>query len=116
MAEFLSDLQKPVLETRGFRIEQLTPVDILFDDSQDMAFVALGSANHVVFIDAESREILKYILVGRRPWGLALGPDGDRLYVLNGLSDDMTVIDVSRMRPIRASRTGLVPHSVEIVE
>jgi len=42
--------------------------------------------------DANTREIIKYILVGRRPWGLALTPDNKQLYVLNGLSDDMTVM------------------------
>ena len=104
-----------VFAPRGFRSEQLTPVDILFDHSESIAFVALGSANHVVFVDANSRKILKYILVGRRPWGLAATPDGKHLFVLNGLSDDVTIIDIDRKKPVRTSRTGLVPHSVEIV-
>ena len=101
---------------RGFRSEQLTPVDILFDHAQATAFVALGSANHVVIVDAEEREILKYILVGRRPWGLGLTPDGQHLFVLNGLSDDVTIIDIQAQRPIRTRRTGLVPHAVEILK
>ena len=100
---------------RGFRSEQLTPVDILFDQSQTTAFVALGSANHVVIVDAVKREIIKYILVGRRPWGLGLTPDGERLFVLDGLSDDVTIIDVDSKRPVRTSPIGLVPHSVEIL-
>ncbi len=111
----LDKLDEIIFAPRGFRSEQLTPVDILFDESQETAFVALGSANHVVFIDAVTRKIDKYILVGRRPWGLGLTPDGDRLFVLNGLSDDVTIIDVEKKRPVRTSRTGLVPHSVEIV-
>ena len=104
-----------IFAPRGFRSEQLTPVDILFDEPGNTAFVALGSANHVVIIDAVSREIKKYILVGRRPWGLALSPGGERLFVLNGLSDDMTMIDIAKQRPIRTTRTGLVPHSVEVL-
>lgn len=105
-----------IFAPRGFRSEQLTPVDILFNQTGDTAFVALGSANHVVIIDAAKREILKYILVGRRPWGLALTPDDKQLFVLNGLSDDVTLIDVQKMRPLRTSRTGLVPHSVEVFD
>jgi len=105
-----------VFAPRGFRSEQLTPVDILFNHSGTTAFVALGSANHVVIVDAINREIEKYILVGRRPWGLGLNPSGDRLFVLNGLSDDVTIIDVNAKRPMRTSRTGLVPHSVEIID
>jgi len=105
-----------IFAPRGFRSEQLTPVDILFDHSNNTAFVALGSANHVVIVDAVTREIIKYILVGQRPWGLGLTPDGERLFVLNGLSDDVTIIDTASKRPVRTSRTGLVPHSVEILE
>ena len=104
-----------IFAPRGFRSEQLTPVDILFDQSGNTAFVALGSANHVVIIDAAAREIKKYILVGRRPWGLALSPSEERLFVLNGLSDDMTMVDIAKQRPIRTMRTGLVPHSVEVL-
>jgi len=105
-----------IFAPRGFRSEQLTPVDILFDHSGTTAFVALGSANHVVIVNAINRDIEKYILVGRRPWGLGLSPSGDRLFVLNGLSDDVTIIDVDAKRPIRTSRTGLVPHTVEIID
>ena len=114
----LANLEKTgevVFAPRGFRSEQLTPVDILFDRSEETAFVALGSANHVVLVDAVEREIIKYVLVGRRPWGLGLTPDGERLFVLNGLSDDVTIVDVGKRRPVRTSRTGLVPHSVEIL-
>ncbi len=111
----LEKIDEVVFEARGFRSEQLTPVDILFDENKTTAFVALGSANHVVFIDAVSRKIEKYILVGRRPWGLAITPGGDRLFVLNGLSDDVTIIDIAAKRPVRTSRTGLVPHAVEIL-
>ena len=112
----LTKMDEIVFSPRGFRSEQLTPVDILFDESQTTAFIALGSANHVVLVDAEEREILKYILVGRRPWGLGITPDGEHLFVLNGLSDDVTIIDIEAQRPIRSSRTGLVPHAVEIIK
>ena len=111
----LQKMDEIIFAPRGFRSEQLTPVDILFDQSGSTGFVALGSANHVVIIDAEKRQILKYILVGRRPWGLALTPDETRLFVLNGLSDDVTIINLDTQRPVRTSRTGLVPHSVEII-
>ncbi len=112
----MTKIDEIIFAPRGFRNEQLTPVDILFDHAQETAFVALGSANHVVIVDAEERKILKYILVGRRPWGLGITPDGDRLFVLNGLSDDVTIIDIEAQRPVRTSRTGLVPHSVEILK
>jgi len=112
----MQKIDEIIFAPRGFRSEQLTPVDILFDHAEATAFVALGSANHVAILDANEREILKYILVGRRPWGLGITPDGEHLFVLNGLSDDVTIIDIEAQRPVRTSRTGLVPHSVEILK
>lgn len=111
----LERLGEIVFAPRGFRSEQLTPVDIRFSRDGMTAYVALGAANHVVIVDVESREVEKYILVGRRAWGLELSPDEEQLFVLNGLSDDMTIIDLDRRRPIRSVRTGLVPHAVKVI-
>jgi len=49
-----------IFAPRGFRSEQLTPVDIIFDHSQSTAFVALGSANHVVIVDANCSFLTDY--------------------------------------------------------
>lgn len=111
----LAKLGEIIFAPRGFRSEQLTPVDILFSSDGRYAYIALGAANHVVIVDTENREVEKYILVGRRAWGLELSPDETLLYVLNGLSDDMTIIDLDRRRPIRSVRTGLVPHAVKVI-
>jgi len=111
----LKKIDEIVFSPKGFRSEQLTPVDILFSKNGQQAYVALGAANHVALIDTRARAIEKYILVGRRAWGLALSPDEERLFVLNGLSDDMTIIDLESRRPIASVRTGLVPHAVEVI-
>ncbi len=111
----LERLGEIVFSPRGFRSEQLTPVDIRFSRDGATAYVALGAANHVVIVDVKTREVEKYILVGRRAWGLELSPDEEYLFVLNGLSDDMTIIDLDRRRPIRSVRTGLVPHAVKVI-
>ena len=103
-----------IFAPKGFRPEQMTPVDILFNPSGNEAYVALGSANHVAIVDTMTREITKYILVGRRAWGLGLSPDAQTLIVLNGLSDDFTMIDLKTRRPILTKRAGLIPHSIEV--
>ena len=101
---------------KGFRPEQMTPVDILFNDAANEAYVALGSANHVAVVDLNTLAINKYILVGRRAWGLGLSPDQSTLIVLNGLSDDFTLIDLATKRPRLTKRAGLIPHSIEVFE
>lgn len=110
----LTKIDEIIFAPRGFRSEQLTPVDILIPPSGTEAYVALGSASQLAVIDRESRAIKQYITVGRRAWGLGWSGEPNRLYVLNGLSDDMTLIDLATLRPIRTVRTGLVPHAVEV--
>jgi YVTN family beta-propeller protein len=36
------------------------------------------------------------VQVGRRPWNMALTPDGGKLYVANGRSNSVSVIDTRR--------------------
>ena len=103
-----------IFAPKGFRPEQMTPVDILFNPKSNEAYVALGSANHVAIVDTKTLKITKYILVGRRAWGLGLSPNAQTLIVLNGLSDDFTMIDLDTKRPILTKRAGLIPHSIEV--
>jgi hypothetical protein len=78
--------------------------------------VALGAANHVAFVNVDSLEVEKYILVGRRAWGLGLSPDNRSLIVLNSLSDDFTIIDIKSRRPKVTKQAGLIPHAIEVFE
>lgn len=114
--ETYKKIDEVVFAPKGFRSEQMTPVDILFDQSETLAFVALGAANHVAFVNVKSLEIEKYILVGRRAWGLGLSPDNRSLIVLNGLSDDFTIIDIESRRPRVTKQAGLIPHAIEVFE
>lgn len=103
-----------IFAPKGFRPEQMTPVDILFNPNNNEAYVALGGANHVAIVDTKTLKITKYILVGRRAWGLGLSPDAQTLIVLNGLSDDFTMINLNTRRPTLTRRAGLIPHSIEV--
>jgi len=112
----LTKIDEIVFAPRGFRPEQMTPVDILLPRGTPDAYVALGSANNIAIIDRVTREIKDYVLVGRRAWGLGYSATHELLFVLNGLSDDMTIIDLSTNRPTRTVRIGLVPHAVAVIE
>jgi YVTN family beta-propeller protein len=54
------------------------------------------------------------VLVGKRAWGLGLSRDGTRLYVANGLSDDLTVVDVAAAKALKTIPLGRVPHTVVV--
>ena len=58
-------LDEVIFAPKGFRPEQMTPVDILFNEPANEVYVALGSANHVAVVDVATREITKYILSGK---------------------------------------------------
>ena len=98
----------------GFRPEDVTPVGIALTRDGKTGIISLGRANHVAVIDAISKEIISYVLVGKRAWSVALTRDEKVAVVANGLSDDITLIDMETLRPIRSIPAGRVPHTVVI--
>jgi YVTN family beta-propeller protein len=65
-------------------------------------------------VDVASRQVKGYVLVGRRAWGLAVSRDGKRLYVANGLSDDLSIVDTQTLKATKTLRVGRVPHTVVV--
>ena len=98
----------------GFRPEDVTPVGITTTGDGKTAFVALGRANHVAVVDVESLNVEDYILVGSRAWNTTLNRDESLLFVANGLSDDISMIDVAERRVIKSVPVGRVPYAVLI--
>src|SRR3546814_19280941 len=87
--------------------EALQPVGVRILSDRSKAYVALGQANRVAVVDAQSYEVPDYILVGQRVWQLALSPDETQLFTTNGVSNDITVIDVEHDKA-RRSKEGRV--------
>jgi PQQ-dependent catabolism-associated beta-propeller protein len=98
----------------GFRAVDVTPVGILLSEDGATMYVTLGRANHIAYVNVETREIEGYTLVGSRAWSVALSADGTQLYVANGLSDDMSIIDLESRSNILSVPTGRVPHSIVV--
>ncbi|WP_395697183.1 hypothetical protein [Methylocella sp.] len=53
--------------------------------------------------------MVKYLLVGDRVWQLALNSDGKTLYAANGLTNDLSVIDVPSLKVTRSAPVGRLP-------
>jgi YVTN family beta-propeller protein len=66
----------------------------------------------VAVVDVATRKVIDYVLVGRRPWGLRLTKDERKLYVTNGLSDDVSIIDTASARVVKSVPVGRVPYAV----
>ncbi len=103
-----------VIVPPGFQEEDVTPVGMasLKDDSK--VLLSLGRANHIAFLDARTHEVLSFALTGKRCWSIDLSRDEKTAIVANGLSDDITVIDVASMQPVQSMPIGRVPHTVVI--
>ncbi len=56
-------------------------------------FVSAGGAGTVQVLDTATNAIVAEVPVGKRPWNMALTPDGAKLYVACGRSNAVTVID-----------------------
>src|SRR5204863_319794 len=67
----------------------------VFDPNGIYVFVALETSREVAVVDAyASRELFRFN-VGRAPQGLAISPDGLRLYVSNFMDRTLGIFDVS---------------------
>ena len=101
---------------KGARSSDITPVGITMTRDGRRAFVALGRANHVAFVDVATRQVQDLVLVGKRAWHVALDKAEARLLVCNGLSDDLTIIDVASAKALKTVPVGRVPYMAVVVE
>jgi PQQ-dependent catabolism-associated beta-propeller protein len=98
----------------GVRPELIQPMGVQFTLDGKRAVVALGRANRLAVIDTSTFEVLKYVLVGQRPWHLALNADGSKIYTANGLSNDMTIVDTKTWTPEKSIPVGRLPWGIVI--
>jgi PQQ-dependent catabolism-associated beta-propeller protein len=98
----------------GMRTEDITPVGMVLSPDGKTAYVGLGKANHVAAVDVATKKVRDYALVGKRAWGLGLSRSGQTLYVLNGLSDDMSIVDTGKFKAVKTVKAGRVPYGVVI--
>jgi len=101
-------------EIAGLPPETLQPVGVRVSGDRKWAFVALGPANRVAVVDAQTYEVEDYLLVGQRVWQLAFGPDEKFLYSTNGVSNDISVIDVENLEVIKSVPVGRLPWGVAV--
>jgi YVTN family beta-propeller protein len=65
-------------------------------------------------VDTKTLQVQKYLLVGQRVWQMAFTPDGKYLLTTNGLSNDISVIDVAALKVIKSIQVGRLPWGVAV--
>jgi len=76
-------------EVQGVHPDRVQPVGFEFTAGDTHAFVALGPSNHV--------------------WHMDFNADKSLLFTTNGVSGDVTVIDVASREPIKSIKVGRFP-------
>ena len=90
----------------GLRKEAIQAVGISITGDGKTGFVALGPANRIAVINAATHEVQKYLLVGQRVWHMAFTPDEKYLLTTNGVSNDVSVVDVANLKVIKTIQVG----------
>jgi YVTN family beta-propeller protein len=70
----------------------------------------------VSVISTINHSVVKSIEVGMLPLKMDISPDGLSLYVTNGLSDNLSIIDLKRLAAAGRIDTGKMPHGVAVGE
>ena len=65
-------------------------------------------------IDGKTHEVLEYLLVGQRVWQMDFTPDEKLLFVTNGNSNDISVIDVEDLKVLKSIPVGQQPWGVVV--
>lgn len=110
----LKEIKKLEFKVPGVNQDRVQPVGIELTSFGRYAFVALGPSNHVAVVDAQTYEVLDYLLVGSRVWQLDLNQDESLLLSTNGVSGDISVIDVADLKVTKSIKVGRYPWGVVI--
>ena len=75
----------------------------------DLAFITNQLSNSVSVIDLKTYEVIKEILVGSKPAGVAVRKDGKKIFVSNPESKEISVIDGYKLENIKNIPLGKGP-------
>ena len=88
---------------------------VVLDSTRKRMYVSTGRGGTIAVIDAANANaprLVSEVAVGTRPWGIALSPDGVRLYSANGPSNDVSIIDTRTLQVIKRIPAGRSPWGV----
>jgi PQQ-dependent catabolism-associated beta-propeller protein len=98
----------------GVPRQAIQAVGIVLTKDRKLGFVALGPSNRVAVINAQTYEVMSYLLVGQRVWNLAFNHDESKLFTTNGVSNDVSAIDVKALRVVKSVTVGNQPWGVVV--
>jgi YVTN family beta-propeller protein len=89
------------------------PYTCLVSTREPFIFVSLWGGSAVAVLDRNTLSTIRTIAVGDHPNDMVESPDGSRLFVANGNSNTVSVIDCREWRVAETITTSLVPNAPE---
>jgi len=90
----------------------LSPLDVVADESGKTLYIAEKTAGQVAVLDVGSLKVTKTISVPAPPSGLALAPDGSKLYVTGAVPKGRVfVVDTRTGKITKRFRVGHTPNA-----
>lgn len=72
------------------------------------------TSDYVYKIEIPTKTVVSTIKAGVAPHGVVVAPDGERVYVTNLLSDDVSVIDATTDKEITRIKVGRMPNGISL--
>jgi|GEM_PF-2443590 len=110
----------PVIDRRITEFTTGGPVaDVIFSLNGRRMYVANGSdspdpKNTVTIIDTETGDQIFEIVAGRNPTALELSADGSLLYIADGQSGVVNVVELTNFQVLRSFYAGVSPSDLEL--
>jgi YVTN family beta-propeller protein len=73
--------------------------------------VTENTADKLALVDLQSKKVVTEIPVGRYPYWVAVGKDGNSLYISNWGSDSVSVIDLKEKKEVKQIGVGKLPEA-----
>ncbi|MBB3207180.1 DNA-binding beta-propeller fold protein YncE [Rhodopirellula rubra] len=105
----LSPRGSVMAEFAGFSVQEMVAHPTL-----PYMFVSVTNQDRVVVINTLTLSIEASVETGRGPSGMALSPDGSRLYVANSQTQNIGVIDVETFESLPGISIAQIPRDVEV--
>jgi PQQ-dependent catabolism-associated beta-propeller protein len=103
---------KPIERVLQMR-KEAKPMALQLDSKRNRMYMSTGRGGTVAVIDLLPKpKLVSEIQVGARPWGIALSPDGTRLYTANGPSNDVSIVDTATLKVVKKIPVGRSPWGI----
>ncbi len=91
-----------------------TPSDLVLDESRGLIYLVNTSANRVDLYSTSTNSVIGNIPVGTGPLAAAISPDKAYLYVTNGGSLSVSIIDLGARFVVQTVQVPAAPQGVEV--